>query len=143
VALVEFALVAPVLFLVLFAIVDFGRALNYRQNAQHLTAEGARLASVQRNPGAPSQTLQQYLRSQAAAGELRDGSNSVTQRIRVCISFGPGGNAAEQPVTVSADFDYQWVPFLGLATSEISASSTMRLEAGPASPPAFSAGCAS
>lgn len=46
-ALVEFALVAPVLFLVVFGIVEFGMGLNDYQSLRQGVREGARQASVQ------------------------------------------------------------------------------------------------
>jgi Flp pilus assembly protein TadG len=141
VALIEFALVAPILFLVLFAIVDFGRVLNYRQDASHLTAEGARFASVNKCPGTPpvATCLQRYLVEQAAADELSQGSGSVTDRLEICIAF-PEGATAAKPVTVSASFDFTFLPILNFAdfTKPIDASSTMRLEADATQ---FQAGC--
>jgi len=50
-SLVEFALIAPVLMLVLFGLLDFGKALNYWNNDTHLAAEGARWAVVNTDPG--------------------------------------------------------------------------------------------
>lgn len=47
VALVEFALVAPVLFLVVFGIVEFGMGLNDYQSLRQGVREGARQAAVQ------------------------------------------------------------------------------------------------
>ena len=49
-AVVEFALVAPLLFLIVFGIVDFGRALNYYNDLTQLAGQGARAAAVNRNP---------------------------------------------------------------------------------------------
>lgn len=49
-AMVEFAIIAPLLFLLLFAIIDFGRALFLMNNLTSAVREGARLASVQQDP---------------------------------------------------------------------------------------------
>lgn len=46
-ALVEFALIAPVLFLVLFGVIEFGIALNDYQSIRHGVRDGARQAVVQ------------------------------------------------------------------------------------------------
>lgn len=46
-ALVEFAIALPVLLLLVFGIVDFGRALFALNNLTNAVREGARLASVQ------------------------------------------------------------------------------------------------
>ena len=65
-ALVEFAMVAPILFLLLFGIVDFGRAFFTMNNLYSAVREGARFASVQGNPantGAIQARVQQYVAS--------------------------------------------------------------------------------
>jgi Flp pilus assembly protein TadG len=48
-ALVEFALVAPIFFLLLFAIIEFGRAIYYVQILNNAAREGARYAIVHGN----------------------------------------------------------------------------------------------
>jgi Flp pilus assembly protein TadG len=137
---VEFALVAPLLFLILFGMLDFGRAFNYWIDSTHLANEGARWAVVNHNPG--SGTLQQFIQGQANTGELRDGgSASVPDPLRVCINF-PTGGTVGQPVVVTASVTYHWLPFISnridvLATT-VTGSSTMRLEAVPTN---YSAGC--
>ena len=45
-AMVEFALVAPMFFLLLFAIIEFGRAVYYIQMLNNAAREGARFAIV-------------------------------------------------------------------------------------------------
>jgi hypothetical protein len=141
VALVEFALVAPLLFLILFGMLDFGRAFNYWLDSTHLANEGARWAVVNKNP-ASSGTLQHYIQQQADTNELRDGgSSSVPDPLQVCISF-PSGGTVGHPVQVTASVTYHWLPFISdrinvLATT-VTGSSTMRLEAVPTN---YSAGC--
>ncbi|HEX2646701.1 MAG TPA: TadE family protein, partial [Candidatus Dormibacteraeota bacterium] len=44
-ALIEFALVSPVLLLMLFGIVDIGRAIFYLDTLNHAAREGARVAA--------------------------------------------------------------------------------------------------
>src|SRR5437763_12245520 len=63
-ALVEFALIAPLLFLLLFGIIDFGRALNYYNQVTQLAAQGARAAAVNRNPDGSPITSGTSLQSQ-------------------------------------------------------------------------------
>jgi len=53
-ALVEFALVAPLFFLVLFAIIDFGRYVYYVQILNNAAREGTRYAIVHGSAGLPS-----------------------------------------------------------------------------------------
>lgn len=47
---VEFALVAPLLFLLMFGIVDFGRAMYYQNEITNAAREGARIAILASNP---------------------------------------------------------------------------------------------
>ena len=75
VALVEFALVLPILALLLFAMIDFGKAFNYWIDETHLANEGARWAVVDRNPGGGS--LQQYLVDQATTTRV----TTLTRRL--------------------------------------------------------------
>ena len=90
VALVEFALVLPLLLVILFGMLDFGKAFNYWIDETHLANEGARWAAVNKNPSS-SGTLQQYIRTQATTPELEDGgTSSIAGPLSVCISFPSG-----------------------------------------------------
>jgi hypothetical protein len=53
-ALAEFALVAPLFFLMLFGIIDFGRYVYYVQVLNNAAREGARYAIVHGELGVPS-----------------------------------------------------------------------------------------
>jgi Flp pilus assembly protein TadG len=144
-ALVEFALVLPVLLLILFGVLDFGKAFNYWNDETHLAAEGARWAVVNSNPGG-SQSLQEYIQQQADSAELRG-------LAVVCVSFpnnpdtGSSGQVGD-PVTVTVKSTYTWLPFVssraGLSpTTSIAGTATMRLEALPTSYSAGSGGTGS
>jgi len=145
-ALVEFALVIPLLLLVLFAVLDFAKAFNYWIDETHLANEAARWAVVNNNPGGGS--LQQWILSQADTGELRNGgSSAVPTQAQVCISFptnsqtGTSGQVGD-PVRVSVTVGYHWLPFLsgslGSPSIDVSSTATMRLEALPTN---YAAGC--
>ena len=140
VSLVEFTLVLPLLLLLLFGIVDFGKAFNYWIDQTHLSNTGARFAVVNRNPAPPGTTLQDYIAGLANTDELRNGGTpSVPNNITVCIEFPNGGSAATaligDPVRVRVFADYNWLPFLAkdlpFATSTLSGEATMRLEQRP------------
>jgi len=132
-ALVEFAIVAPLLFLIVFGMIDFGKAFNYWLDENHLAAQGARLAAVNNTaPGTcPNGTtpgsLQAYVKCNADTSELL---NNAT----VCVSF-PNSNLqkATNPVTVSVSTNYTWLPIIGSLfgspTTSITGTATMRLEA--------------
>lgn len=139
VALVEFALVLPLLLLIILGIFDFGRAINYWNDAQQMANEGARWAVVDRRPGGGS-SLQDDIRRQASTAEFLNGSSSVTSPAKVCITF-PNGTTVGSPVTVTVSAKYQWLPFLALGstTTTFSSTATMRLERVPS---VYGAGCA-
>ena len=80
-ALVEFVLVLPLLLIILFAMLDFGRVFNYWIDATHLSNEGARWAVVNKNPGA-SGTLQAYIQQQGDTDELRNGGTPSVPALR-------------------------------------------------------------
>jgi Flp pilus assembly protein TadG len=141
VSLVEFALVLPLLLVLLLGVLDFGRAFNYWIDQTHLANEGARWAVVNKNPGAG--TLQEYIRQQGTTPELRNGgTSSVPGPLQVCISFPNGTAQVGDPVLVTVSSTFNWLPFLGqrsgIAQTTLTASSTMRLEAVPT---VYSAGC--
>lgn len=142
VALVEFALILPVLALLLFGMLDFGKSFNYWIDETHLANEGARWAAVNKNP-ASSGSLQQYIRSQATTPELRDGgTTSVADPLRVCIEFPNGTANVGDPVRVTASATYRWLAVIAQRTSitqtTITGAATMRLEAKPTN---YAAGC--
>jgi Flp pilus assembly protein TadG len=145
-ALVEFALVLPMLLLLLFGLLDFGKAFNYWLDETHLANTAARWAAVNTNPGSGS--LQSYTLSQADTAELRaGGSSTVPSPASVCITFpvnsatGTSGQVGD-PVRVQVSVRYNWLPFIGskLTTSfvQLTGSATMRLEAVPSN---YTAGC--
>lgn len=143
-ALVEFALVLPLLVLLLFGMLDFGKVYNYWNDATHLTAEGARFAVVDRKPlPGNAQSLQVQLLNQADTSELRTGgSSALVTPAQVCVEFPNGGTPAfGDPVLVRMTFRYTFIPFVGSRvglTKTVSATSVMRLERLPTT---YSAGC--
>jgi Flp pilus assembly protein TadG len=128
-AAVEFALVVPVFCLIVLALIDFGKALNYWLDTSHLAAEGARLAAVLGNSPEPGGDWKSWIQQQAESTELRDGTGSVTSKATVTVCL-PNGTPAKigDPVKVTVSADYKWIPFVGGATITLASSSTMRLE---------------
>ena len=89
-ALVEFALVLPLLLLLVLGMVDFGKAYNYWNDTTHLTAEGARFAAVNRKPDpANPLSLQRQILNQADTAELRTGTTRPPSRRRRSASTFP------------------------------------------------------
>lgn len=148
VAMVEMALVLPILLMILLGILDFGRAINYWNDVNQMAADGARYAAVNRNPGAAlgpgtscagsptgALSLQEWLKRQAVTPELRCGiSTSVSTPLQVCIrSEAAGGTLnAGDPVTVIVRSKFNLLPLVGgdggITTVDVRGSATMRLE---------------
>jgi hypothetical protein len=121
---------------------DFGRAFNYWIDSTHLANEGARWAVVNKNPSATG-TLQQYIQQQADTNELLNGGTAaVPDPLKVCINFPGTGGTVGQPVEVTATVTYHWLPFLGkrlgILSTDVKGSSTMRIEATPTN---YTSGC--
>ena len=141
-ALVEFVLVLPILLVLLFGALDFGKAYNYWIDGTHLSHEGARFAAVNKNPG-PGATLQLSIRDQADTPELRSGGTaSVPGALSVCIDFPNGTSQIGDPVRVRVTTTYHFLSFLsskvGIAQKTIQSDSIMRLEQPPTN---YAAGC--
>src|SRR5947208_5016187 len=77
-ALVEFVLVLPLVLLLLFAMIDFGKAFNYWNDETHLANEAARYAVVNKNPFNGTPNLEDAIRKQADSAELRKGCNTCS-----------------------------------------------------------------
>ncbi len=122
VAMVEFALVIPVLLIVMAGLFEFGRAFTYWLDANHLANEGARWAVVDRVPAGPN--IQDYIFSQAATGDMQVGMS-------VCADY-PGTSQATaeigDPIQIKVKRSFSFIPLLEQPTITITGSSTMRLE---------------
>lgn len=131
-ALLEFALVSPVLLLILMGIIFGGLALNESVDETHLVDEAARYAAVNQDPG--TGTLQAWVASQADTTALKSAT--------VCISFPNGTDNVGDPVQVKMTSTYYWIPLLGLGPStSLVRTATMRLEAVPSAYTANTGGC--
>jgi Flp pilus assembly protein TadG len=132
-ALVEFALVLPVLVVILFGVLDFGKAYNYWISETHLASEGARYAAVDQNPDPSKANFLTAVRDQADTAELRDGNtSSVPDPLQVCVSFPAGTHNVGDPVRVQVTTTYRFLSLFGGALSKtVAADSTMRLERVP------------
>ena len=127
--MVEFALVLPLLLLLIFGIFDFGRAINYWIDATHMANEAARYAAVGNTP-AGCASIATCVQSQADSPELRNGgTNAVPNAVQVCVNQ-PAAVTPGAPITATATFTYNWLPFLGLSVTQttVTGSATMRLE---------------
>jgi len=152
VALAELALVLPLLLLLLFGMLDFGKAFNEWIDETHIANEGARLAAVgypavvgacdgSKAPN-PNVCLTQYLQQAADIPELRSGRTgdayaAAQSAAQVCISYptNPATSSFGQigdPVQVTVRVTYRWLNYLvnrvNLGATPILGKATMRLE---------------
>ena len=91
-AAVELALVLPVLLLVLFGVIDFGRMLHTQLKLTEAAREGARAAALRQNA---------TTRVQAATGGL----DGVTAQVTTC----PANAVATQDAVVTVTYHFQVV----------------------------------
>ena len=136
-AMVEFVLVAPLLFLVVGGIIQFALALNYWLDMQRLANQGARWAVVSQYPlpdgsmcsGASpcTPTLQVALAEQAQ-------SDGLSPTVSICFPGiePPGLGVRGTPVRVRLESPFTFVPILGIGKVKLGADAQMRIEQPPA-----------
>jgi Flp pilus assembly protein TadG len=127
--LVEFALVLPLLLVLLLGLVEFGRAFNYWIDETHLANVAARWAAVNKNPG-PGGTLALSVLSEADVNQLKEGPEPA----EVCIGLLNGSAKVGEPVEAKVTYDFNWMPFIslealnGITSTTLTGSATMRIE---------------
>lgn len=135
-ALTEFALVAPLFFLLLFSIIEGGRFILYYETLNNATREGARYAIVHgSNSSCPSGPMPPG--SNAPACYDPTGASVVKQvkdtafgllgaGVSVTPTWGPLGNGREADVNVAATYTYQTlIPIVPLPPITVNAESTL------------------
>lgn len=127
--LVEFAVVLPVLILIILGILYFGRYEDYTNQETQLAETGVRFAALNSNPGTtttPSQTLQAYILSQAQP-ELQ-GSSDVT-KAKVFLYYPTGSsNVIGNPVRACVVTTVTFPTPIGAPATRIAQVATMRIE---------------
>jgi hypothetical protein len=123
-AIVELALVLPVLLLILVGIVELGHAVNTWNNDTDIANVAARYAVVGKvasSSACPSSSFDEFIKCEAE----KDG---VPTPITSCVSV-PVAKVGE-PVEVKVYSKYTWAKFLGFsfASSGVTGRATMRLE---------------
>jgi hypothetical protein len=123
---VEFAMVVPLLCVLVLVFVDFAKAMNYWLDLNHVAAEGARKAAVSEYPTAGE--YQTYIREKLETNELKSGgTDSVPSAADIAICLPEGGDVGG-PVTVQVKVGYDWIPFIDTGMFGIKGTATMRLE---------------
>lgn len=129
--IVEFGLIVPILFLLVFGIVDFGRAYFTMNNLAAAVREGARYGSVSADPVADAAAIKQRVVDFSYSfGGARLGTPNVSVAI----------NTADTTLTVTADYGFRTmtplVNLIGLDSIPMHQMAKFRLEYGL--PPATS-----
>ncbi len=101
-AAVEFALVVPLLLLLVFGIVDFGRAYQAKVELAHAAREGVRVWALTQDQTAAGN------RTRAAAPSLED---ATTAAYEVTTSTLPDGESCAfgEPATLTASYQFSYI----------------------------------
>jgi TadE-like protein len=140
-ALVEFAIVVPLLLLLVLGIVDFGLAYNYKNDQTSLANQALRYAVVNNCSPCGGQPIEDFIKSTSDSPELENGNppgSFGVQQPGVTISFclpevSPGvqsTGAAGEPIEAAATSSYNWLPFLNLGNVTIKSTAIGRVEPG-------------
>lgn len=139
-ALVETALAVPLLLLLVLGMVDFGKAVNYKNDLTHLANEAVRYATVNYcvpGSGGSCVLIEDAVRNDAESQYLR---NNMT--LSICFNNPPPGWGDDDPyppageengrLTVKVSAPYQFIPWvfgrLGVAKT-LTGSASMYQEA--------------
>jgi Flp pilus assembly protein TadG len=122
-AAVEFALILPLLLVLLVAICEFGILFSHYAEVVDASRAGVRKATVERSLGSGTASSDAVAAAKAAAQDL---DPSQLQVAVTSPSWAQG-----DPVTVTASYPYSiGLPGLPVYNGTISSSMTMRLEGG-------------
>jgi Flp pilus assembly protein TadG len=128
-ALAEFAIVAPVFFLILFAVIDFGRYVYYTQILNNAAREGARYAIVHGELGIPP----------TGPGSGDPTGNAVKAVVQssalgvvaltpadIDVDWDPENNKRNTKVSVSVEYDFHSViPVVPIPPITVKGASTL------------------
>lgn len=119
-AMVEFALILPILLLLVMGIAEFGMMFNAYLSVQNATREGARIGIV----GATDEEMEERILSTSPS--LRE------ERMAITIEPNSNTRTSGETLRVLVDYDYQMtVPFIGIlfgGSVNLSGESSMRIE---------------
>lgn len=125
-ALVEFALVVPLLLILILGVVEFGRAWNAYQVVTDAAREGARISAVSDAAGLTSDSVTKTVKNALLRAGLKDSADIVVFGFRA-------GRGTSTAVNVEYPYTFTFLrPFLGWtstdATVQLKTSFVMRNE---------------
>ncbi len=121
-AVVEFAIVGPLLVMLTMGMMEVGRAVMVKQVMINASREGARMAIL---PSANSQAVIAQVNSQLAASSI---NGTVITLDPPSLANAPAGTAVTVSISVNAS-QVSWIPNPAFALNQtISAATTMRRE---------------
>ena len=136
--MVEFALILPVILLLLFGLIDFGKAFTMWIDETHLASAAARYAAVDKYNGtavdADVTAFEDAIEADGDTQELRDSFAETGNGVNVCLPAGSGGQIGD-PIRVDVKATYRFLDFLSgmvpslTADKSLTAHSVMRIEA--------------
>jgi len=141
-AAVEFAVVAPIFFLMIFGMIEFGRMIMVQQLLTNASREGARLAVLDGSTMADVRTsVKNYLESVTVSGVTDDDIDIEAVRIdaasgaeTICADLASAGYGGRVTVSITIPFDQvSWLSSPMIMdmideNMELSASTVMRRE---------------
>ncbi len=115
-AIIEFAILGPVLFTMILGAIDVGRMFYVRQSLEYATEQASRYFSL--NPTSATSTITTYLQSQMVGGMGPNISVAYTDTASC------NGNAAVTCTMISATYTFTFIAgYLGLGSKTLQAKS--------------------
>jgi hypothetical protein len=122
VAAVEFAVIAPLMLMLTFGLIEIGRVMLVKQTATHATREGARISV---RPNVSNEEIYDRVVEELAIFGV---DNAIIETDPFDIDQAPPGSPVIVRVRINAA-EVSWVPgFFDWAFTEIVAESSMRRE---------------
>ena len=121
-AVVEFAVVGPLMIMLTMGMMEVGRAVMVKQLLVNASREGARMAIL---PSATSQNVIAQVQSQLAASSINGTTVTLTPAL---LQNAPAGTPVTVAISVNAN-QVSWIPNPAFTLNRtISTSTTMRRE---------------
>lgn len=125
-AMVEFAIIAPLLFALIFGIIDFGRVFFLYNNLTNAAREGARLGAVL-DPTTRTVAQRQFSVDSAVRLRINDNAARVAAAT-IAVTF-PGAAGSVTSRVRIVNYPFQPVTFLVIgASKQLNVTAEFRLE---------------